>query len=164
LALELDESDQKVVDAVEQHGFFSQGVFEGSEGPAFRYSVGFWETLRSPEVIIFGLDLTLMHNMLWEMFRQIKSGAELADETRWSELIEGFDCIARRVHPSQVGEYLTYALWYRRLRSQQANDLQAYQLFWPGKQQGLYPWERDCVQFVRDNQPLLYLPRETGIA
>lgn len=160
----LDAADQELVDNVQEHGFHSMGVHADTEVPGFRYSIGFWETLGSPEVIIFGLDLKLMHNMLWEMFRQIKSGARLADGARWSELIEGFDCISRPVHPSQMREHFGYALWYRRYRKQNVQDLQAYQLFWPGRQQGLYPWDPDCVQEVRDHQPTLYLPREIGLA
>ena len=42
--------------------------------------------------------------------------------------------------------------------------MRAYQLFWPGAEQGLFPWEKGCVQFVRDCQPSLYLPRVVGIA
>jgi hypothetical protein len=75
----LEPEDQRVVDKVEEFGFFSQGVLAEGAQPAFRYSVGFWESLNSPEVIIFGLPLDLMHSMLWEMFRQIKSGKTLSD-------------------------------------------------------------------------------------
>lgn len=42
--------------------------------------------------------------------------------------------------------------------------LQAYQVFWPGAVQGLFPWESECVDEVRELQPLLYLPRVTGLA
>lgn len=160
----LDAADQNILDDVKVHGFHSMGVHADAEGPEFRYSVGFWETLGSPEVITFGLDLKLMHNMLWGMFRQLKAGARLVDGARWSELIEGFDCISRPVHHSQMREYFGYALWYRHYRKHDAQDLQAYQLFWPGTEQGLYPWDPGCVDEVRDYQPALYLPREIGLA
>lgn len=160
----IDKYDQKMVDAIEKHGFFGQGVLADKESPAFRYSVGFWESVKAPEVIIFGLDLNLMHDMLWEMFRKLRGGRRLEDGARWSDLIDGYDCVSRPVHPSQMREYFGYALWYRRYRNQPKEVLSAYQLFWPGVNQRLYPWERDCDQLVRDRQPRLYLPRETGLA
>ncbi len=160
----LDAIDQKVVDDVAAHGFHSMGVGAGDGEPQFRYSVGFWESLGSPEVLIFGLDFKLMHSMLWEIFRQIKAGSALEDGKRYVGLLEGYDCIARPVHQSQHGEYFGFALWYRRYRNVDPSALEAYQLFWPGVEQRLFPWERGCVDEVRSAQPLLYLPRETGLA
>ena len=159
----LDAADQRVVDAIEEHGFFSQGVLADANGPVFRYSIGFWESLRAPEVIIFGLDLQLMHNMLWTAFRQIKAGTTLVGGYKMSGLIEGFDCVARPVHPTQVKAHFGVGLWYRRYRGADDN-LQAFQLFWPGKVEGLYPWEAGCPAEVRALQPQLYLPLEAGLA
>jgi hypothetical protein len=165
VTVSLDPEDRRIVDKVEEFGFFSQGVLAEGDQPEFRYSVGFWESLKSPEVIIFGLPLDLMHNMLWEMFRQIKAGKTLSDGARWSDLIAGHDCISRPVHPSQFAEHIGFALWYRRLRTGNAEGLSAYQLFWPGKRQGLYPWQDGCDQTVRECQPALYLPRDVvGLA
>jgi len=155
----LDPEDQRIVDDVEEFGFHSLGVLNDGDHPEFCYSVGFWETLRSPEVIVFGLPLDLMHRMLWGMFRQIKAGKTLSDGARWSDLIEGYDCISRPVHSSQFTLYIGSALWYRRLRAGNSQGLRAYQLFWPSKNQELYPWQDGCDQNVRDRQPALYLPR-----
>lgn len=160
----LNDSDLKVIADVEQHGFHSVGVFEDDEGPGFQYSVGFGETLGSPEVIVFGLKRDVMHNMLWSMFRQIKDGAKLSEGSKWSDLIEGHDCIARAVHPSQFSEYLGYCLWYDRHCRRAPLGNGVYQLFWPGRAQGLFPWERGCMNEVSERQPPLYLPRETGLA
>jgi hypothetical protein len=153
----LDPEDQAVADNVETYGFHSVGVFAEGDDPAFRYSVGFWESLES-------LPLDLMHNMIWEIFRQLKTGKRLQDGERWSDLIEGFDCVSRPVHPTQMNEYFGVGLWYRRYRTRRRDGLCAFQLFWPGKLQGLYPWEEGCNSAVRDHQPALYLPQAVGIA
>lgn len=163
--MSLDPDDQRLVDQIEEFGFFSQGVFAEGDQPAFRYSVGFWETLKCPEIIVFGLPLDLMHSVVWEMFRQITAGKALADGALWSDLIEGHDCVSRPVHPSQIREHFGFALWYRNFRTGSVEGLDAYQLFWPGKLQGLYPWQDGCDQTVRDCQPALYLPRDVvGLA
>lgn len=155
----LDPKEQKLVENVRDYGFHSMNVHADDEGPGFRYSIGFWESVAAPELIIFGLDPKLMHNMLWEIFRQIKAGAKPLDGARWPNLIEGFDCVSRPVHSSQMPEYFGFAIWYKRYRGHDANDLQAFQLFWPGAVQGLYPWEQGCSPDVIDHQPALYLPR-----
>lgn len=162
----MDDYEQRIIDDISEHGWFCVSVFDGKESPDFSYSVGFWETLESPELVVYGLPLKLMHSMLWSAFRQIQSRKlKIGDGVRWSGLIEGFDCISRPVHRSQIcRDTLNSALWYRRHRKGSDHDLSAYQLFWPGKLDGLFPWESGCSDIVRESQPLLYLPRETGVA
>ena len=159
----LDQSEQQIVDDVAEHGFHSMGVGEGDGEPSFRYSIGFWETLRSPEVLTFGLPFGLMHDMLWEMFRQIKGGARLVDGARFANVLDGCDCIVRPIHRTQI-DHLGFAMWYHGHRGLDPRELRAFQLFWPGKKQGLFPWDRGCAKGVKDSQPLLYLPRKTGVA
>jgi hypothetical protein len=162
----LTDYEERIVDNVREHGWYCVAVFGETEGSEFAYSVGFWETLRVPELIILGLPVKLMHSMLWSAFRQIKAQKILvADGVRWPDLIEGFDCISRPVHPTQVSrEKFNSALWYRRYRTGLDEDLEAFQLFWPGAKDGLFPWEVGCSDLVREYQQQLYLPYETGIA
>ena len=65
---------------------------------------------------------------------------------------------------SQLRNNFGIALWYEHYRQRDPGMLLAYQLFWPGLQQGLFPWDADCVEDVREYQPALYLPREVGLA
>jgi len=162
----LTEMQQQIVDGVQEHGWFSISVFEDEEGPSFSYTIGLWETLAVPEIVICGLPRKLMHNMLWEAFHQLKSGKmRLEDHARWSGLIEGFDCISRPVHPDHIGpDYFSQSLWYRRFRSGSDLGLTGFQLFWPSKTTGLFPWEDGCSEEVRNWQPLLYFPKKTGQA
>jgi hypothetical protein len=106
-----------------------------------------------------------MHSMLWTVFRKIRDGAVLSEGARWSGLIEGFDCITRRVHPSRITrEHFNSALWYWGNRTQHGAELQAYQIFWPGAVDGLFPWETGSSPIVRNRQPALYLPDIVGQA
>ena len=150
---------QDLVDDVKKHGWYAVFVATGEDEPSFGYSVGFWESLDAPDVIIFGLPPKLTHSMLWELFRQLKLGQKLEDGGRWPDLIAGYDCVSRLVHPSQTPKYLLSAIWYRKHRLGSA-DIEAYQIFWPGKGAGLFPWEPECSDYVRESQPALYLPRE----
>lgn len=160
----IDPGDQKVVDDVAEHGWHCVHITADEEGPNFSFSVGWWETLGTPETIVFGLRREVHHNLLWILYQQIQNGLRIADGLRISGLLEGFECIARRVDLSQMSDHFGYALWYRALRLKTSDGLEAFQIFWPGKVDGLYPWEAGCSQIVRDHQPLLYLPKETGLA
>jgi hypothetical protein len=161
----LRDYEQSIIDNVARYGWQCTKVFDpdGTE-PGFAYSIGFWETLCAPELIMFGLDVEMMHELLWLMYHQLKEGAQLADGARWPGLLEGFDCISRPVHPSQLKiDYFNSALWYRHHRTG-SEALHAYQIFWPSAVDGLFPWEAGADAGVRDAQPLLYLPDEHGLA
>ena len=161
-----DADDLHVIDMIAEHGWNCIAVSADDDGPGFAYTMGFWETLGAPEFVVCGLPNELMHGMLWTTFRQIRDGNTGSyDNRRWSDLISDFDCISRAVHPSQIGcDYFSYSMWYRRYRAGPDAGLTAYQLFWPGKLTGLFPWEKGCSEEVRGLQPQLYLPRESGIA
>lgn len=160
----LDHSEQKTVDDIAKHGWHCIHVGEGNGEPNFSYSVGWWENAASPEAIIFGLPRKLQHSMLWEVFRQIRAGKKFVDGSKWANLIEGHECIARLVHETQLREYFGLAIWYRHFKTNSVAGLTAYQIFWPSKEQGIFPWQSGCHQSVRDCQPLLYLPRSVGNA
>ncbi len=158
--------EQRVLNCVEEYGWFGLSVGSGGEHePGFTYSVGFVETLKCPEFIVFGLPAKLSHAMLWEVFRQIRDGVSPQDGQRWSDVLDEYECVSRAVHPSQiVREHFNSALWYARHAGRPADSLQAFQLFWPGVEQRLFPWENGCDRSVVDAQPALYLPRNVGLA
>jgi hypothetical protein len=161
----LSDYEQSIIDNVAEHGWFCVSVFGDEPHDTFAYSVGFGATLDAPECIIFSLPLKLMHSVLWSVFRKLQDGAQFAAGQRWPDLIEGFDCIARPVHPTQITrEHFNSALWYWGDPAEHGESMQAFQFVWPGAQQGLFPWEPNCNEFVIRSQPALYLPREEGPA
>jgi hypothetical protein len=159
----LDPYERDLLDNVEKFGWQCISVAADDGAPSFSYTIGFWESLCTPELVIFGLDFDLMHAMLWEMYRHLKAGAQLADGARWP-ILEGFDCISRQVHASNVQpDYLNSAIWYRHLKTGD-ESLEVFQLFWPSAEQGLFPWEEGCDPLVGACQPLLYLPADANPA
>ena len=151
------EHEQNMLADIEEHGFQSKGVFDpDGNDPNFCYSIGFTKTLEAPEFIVFGLDLELMHNMLWEVFRQVQAGAKPEHGMRWADVLEGFDCISLKAdHPELLTEYSTSANWFWKDQVNEGHP-PIYQLVWPGAQQGLFPWEEDCDPYVIEMQPKLW--------
>ena len=144
---------------VAEHGWHCTTVIDpDGVSPDFAYSVGFRETLGMPELIVFGLSSELMHAMLWNAFRDLQAGKEIKDGDRWSGLLARFDCVARAVHPTNLTrEYFNSALWYHGDPSIHG-PLLAFQIVWPGAEDGLFPWDTGSDPFVCEIQPPLYLP------
>ncbi|MEM6538959.1 MAG: DUF4262 domain-containing protein [Pseudomonadota bacterium] len=152
------EYEHKLLSTIDKHGWQFTFVFDpdGKE-PDFGYSVGFTRTLNAPEFIVFGLPKELMSSMLWEVYRQIKGGAEPKDGMKWVGLLDGFNCISRRaIHQELHKEYTVSANWLWH-KSGNAGAPEVFQLVWPGAAQGLFPWEKGCVQDVIDAQPALWV-------
>ena len=154
----LEPGEQRVVDDIAAYGWHCTLVPEDEEGPGFSYSIGLGDTLGAPELIVFGLKHKLMHTMIWQAFHQIKEGRKIEADARYLELIGDFPCITKPVHPSWHREYFGYALWYYRYRNKLA-EFRAFQIFWPGKLDGLFPWEDGVDEYVAWCQPRLYFPK-----
>ena len=155
--MSLSEYETKLLANVEEHGWQASHVFDpDGNDPDFTYSVGFTKSLHMPEFIIFGLNRELMHNMLWEIYHQLKAGAVPEDGMRWQGLLEGFDCISKKAdHPDLFKEYTTSANWLWKRQKRDGNP-EIYQMVWPGAQQGLFPWEPDCDPYVISQQSALW--------
>jgi len=155
----LDVHEQKCVDDIHEYGCHVMQISAEDEDTQYSFSVGFPVSVKQPEVIVFGLNRQLMHSMINEMRRQCAEGLVMLDGLRVADLIEGFDCILRYVtDKNAIKDHFGWAVWYH--RSQRGVELtEAYQIVWPGKQQGLYPWEEGCDEFVITHQPALYEKR-----
>jgi hypothetical protein len=162
---ELSDYEQKLIDAISEHGWQCTSVFDpNGNDPNFSYSIGFTSTLGAPEFIIFGLDIELMHAMLWEVFSQIKDGKTVVEDDCWSGVLGSFDCIAKEAHPTNiVRENANSAMWYWWQTGHEGKP-PLYQLFWPGAVDGYFPWDPECSDYVRSLQPLLYLPADQASA
>lgn len=154
---ELDEFEQKILRNVREHGCHVNCVFDPDENrPAFAYSVGFPQTVGQPEVIVFGLSLRLMQSMINDTLQQCRDGLLLRDWGVVDGLLEDHKCILREVRQEYiVREYLNSAMWHHR-RTTGAPLGAVMQLVWPGKINGLFPWEPGCAEEVRDAQLALY--------
>jgi hypothetical protein len=161
--MSLTDYERELIRNVAEFGWQCLSVGAGDDEPGFSYTIGLWETFGAPELIVFGLDSGLMYEMLACMVDALRRGARVDEGARWP-LLRNHDCISRRVHPSQINrDHFNSALWYRRHRGE-APPLEAYQLFWPGVEDGLFPWEAGCSARVRELQPRLDLPAEHGLA
>lgn len=142
------DAEQKIIDDVKEHGWHVMKVMEEAGLPPFAYSIGFFENYRHPEIIVFGLDLDLMHAMINFAGQDIKNGKRFESRGFYSDLIASYDCWFTDVpveHCSKAG----WAVWYYKNR-----DFPLRQCIWPTTQ-GIYPWEKDYPKDLHKRQPIL---------
>ncbi len=104
-------------------------------GYGFAYSIGLARTYGQPEVACFGLDLDVTHSMINELRDRMDQGSRFADGQSVSGLIEGYDCVLKRMQPTKYRDYLGYALWFY-----EGEGFDVLQIVWPDKQ-ARYPWD-----------------------
>ncbi|MBV7264853.1 DUF4262 domain-containing protein [Erythrobacter ani] len=153
----LNEFEERILQNIADHGCQVNHVFDpDGASPRFSYSVGLPKTVGQPEVIVFGLKNDVMHSMINALLDQCRSGLELQDGLIIDDLLDDYECVAKKVLPENiVSDWFASAIWYERYRTGQ-NMSAAFQIVWPGVQQRLFPWEATCDETVIDAQPALY--------
>lgn len=150
----LDRFEQKVVDCVEEYGWFGLSVAPraDSDDPEewFTYTIGLPKSHGWPELICFGLPSDTAHGILTDAIAECEArairpsaGLELTDTLR--------DCSALFVDASAIpDEYFGSATWYARHVGTPAPP-ERLQLLWPDKA-GRFRDDPDCSAEVRQMQ------------
>jgi hypothetical protein len=150
----LNDYEQKLIKNVRDYGCQVVSVSDAEgESISFSYSVGFWETVSQPEVIILGLRSGAAYSAIIETLRQCHRGLVLRDGQWIDGLMEDVVFMVREVDRRHlVAEYFNSALWYHRYRT--GTELAAaVQLVWPD---GAWPWEPGATDELLEEQPALY--------
>jgi hypothetical protein len=142
----LDEQERTFVEAVETHGWFRTSVMAEDEHPSFSYTTGFTLTLGAPEVLIHSLRSDLAHDVLWDLFRDLKAGKRLVLGRPLDDILGNhracFFAVARRHYRDHLG----WSRWFYG-----GDPFDCLQLVWPDRDD-VFPWEPGFDAAMRDNQ------------
>lgn len=144
-----DEHDRQLLADVEQYGWHVIAVEEDEEGPAFAFSIGLNHNFDHPEVILFGLPVSVMHQIVNGVGGKIKSGEKFDHLDESGDIPEGYNVCFRTVERQHYREYLGYARWFY-----QGDDFPALQCVWPDSSHR-YPWDAEAVSDFLRRQPVL---------
>jgi len=145
-----DDFDRELLANVKEYGWHVMGVKEDEQGPAFAYSIGMYQTLDRPEVIIFGLAFDVMHPLINGIGQQIRAGNRFDDLDEAEDIVEGYNVMFRSVLLRHYQEYFGYARWFY-----QGDDFPVLQCVWPDGQHR-YPWHPECPEAIKKRQPVLW--------
>ena len=149
-----DKHDEKLLADIEEYGWHLVAINDAEEEPDYVFSVGMFHTLGKPEICIFGLsETTVMGEILNNIGQLMRDGQEFTDGTISDEILEGFNCVFRKVNPEMYEEYFGYARWYY-----EGDDFPMLQCVWPDKN-GKFPGEREFDSAYLPAQPIMATKR-----
>ena len=144
-----DESEQKLIDDVAEHGWHCVHIMAEDEHVAYSFTVGLYETYGHPELIIVGLSPGVSHQILSIVADAARVGVPLDLARSTDALINHYSCCFAEVPLSEYYEHVGFASWYY-----QGNNFPLYQIVWPSKS-GQFPWHSQASLEFRAAQPML---------
>ena len=134
---------------IRKHGWFV-AKFEGTAYlPSFAYTIGLLESFQHSELIVFGLDLNVLHGIINHVGSYIRDHGPLISKQRYSNFIESHQVQFVDIDSRNIKDYFGYALSYY-----DTDNIRAMQLVWPDSQ-GRFPWETKFDEGLLLRQPLL---------
>jgi hypothetical protein len=105
-------AEKKIVSDVEKYGFHVAQIPGDGYSPSFAYTIGLYKTYGYPELICFGLNLDLLHSVLW-------SGKELLDKQPipdqsigYPDFLGDYDVRLLTVDKAWYKYYFGYGIWF----------------------------------------------------
>ena len=145
---EIDPADRDFLAHIRKHGWFGTRVFDpDKQEPDFTYSTGFFHGLGHPEIIVFSLPQQVSHDILWNIYRDIREGNAPKPETRLSGIFGNHQAVLLPVSRDFYAEYLGSSRWFYC-----GDDFPCLQLVWPDRA-GLFPWQPDFDPAFASDQP-----------
>ncbi len=142
----MNNADQKLLADIQAHGWHFVHVRGDDQGPPYSFTVGLYRTHGHPELMVMGLEPEVSHPIMGLAVEQIKQGHVYKDGFRDDTLLDGVDCLLRKIPPEAHRKYLGYNVWFYKDRPE---GFPALQVLWPDSQ-GRYPgqegFEMDAMQ------------------
>ncbi|MBU6373907.1 MAG: DUF4262 domain-containing protein [Alphaproteobacteria bacterium] len=139
----LDEDEREFVAQIRTHGWFGTHIYAEGDASGFSFTTGFCVTLNHPEVIVFGLDGEIAHDVLWDVFRDVRDGRPLRAGVRLDGVLADLPIYVFPVDVRHYEDHLGWSRWFY------AGDaFPCLQLVWPDAA-GVFPWEPEFTpEFV----------------
>jgi Domain of unknown function (DUF4262) len=116
--------------------------------PVCAFTIGLVTTYGHPEIVVFGLPPEVAVGLLEALEEDLEDGTRFATDRRYDNLLRGYACMFRPVHPDNVG------MFEAAVRYHGGRDFPILQVFWPDRQ-GRFPWEAGVRDGFRQLQPVL---------
>src|SRR5262249_711689 len=107
-----DDGERKVLADIAKHGWHCLNILEEDGLPSFAFTIGLFQTLQHPELIIFGLNRHLAHQILGIVATGLAEGRRLDLTQPTEDLLEKGSCVFVEVPRSQYREHVGFARWY----------------------------------------------------
>lgn len=145
---ELDQTERDFLSQLRKHGWFGTRVFDPEkQEPEFTYTTGFFHGLNYPEIIVFSLPKQVSHDILWDIYRDIREGNGPKSGAKLSGIFGNNQAVLLPVSRHFYAEHLGWSRWFYR-----DYDFPCLQLIWPDRA-GIFPWEPNFDPAFASEQP-----------
>lgn len=141
--------DEKLIRDIENHGFAVIMIEATDYLPSFGFTIGLWKKFNHPELICFGLPVTILHQVLNVGGELVKTGSQLQPGIDYEDFFENGTSHVVPVDPRNIKDYFGYAIWFN-----ETSSFPALQLVWTDRN-NKYPWESGFESAYKFIQPLL---------
>lgn len=147
-------ADQKFLDNVEKFGWVVQIIHpdDPETEPMFHYSCGIYRRTGKPEIIVFGLPVSVGQFLVNEYGNRVAAGETFKPGERYEGFVGNWPVIfADNLDQKAALQHLTWTDWYydRKL-------FPIVQCVLPDPTNGKFPWEEGCSERTLKAQPLLF--------
>jgi hypothetical protein len=139
---------ERVAEAIDACGWAVVRIDAEAQEPAYAYSVGLHSTFAHPEVIVFGLDLDVLHRIVNTIGEAVKTGERFEVGDADDRVLEGYRCAFREVAAAAESAYMGILISYC------GHEVPALQCIWPDRE-GRFPWQVGVDAEFRERQPML---------
>lgn len=140
--------EQQIRSIVQTHGWAVIRV-EGDDLEAdYAYSIGLFEGMQHPEIIIFGLPLDTMQQIINSIGEEVRKGKVFSAGSTSEDVLDGYLCAFREVAPAAVRYYMGGAVEYY------GGEVASLHCIWPDRR-GRFPWDPEASATFRQLQPML---------
>jgi len=150
----VDEVDRRVRSDVDAHGWHVVKIMGDDRAPPWAFTIGLEHSFSHPEVLIFGMELELLHRLLNHVGALVRTGRRFDDVERPAGVLEKHPPAFRPVLARWHGAFVGNAAWFYRER-----PFRVLQCFWPDAA-GHLPWDANFDPAWAGRQPLLFLDDE----
>ncbi|MCA9513015.1 MAG: DUF4262 domain-containing protein, partial [Myxococcales bacterium] len=146
----MDEIDLRVRRDVDTFGWHVAKIAGDDAAPPWAFSIGLEERFAHPEVVVFGMELDVLHRLVNHVGDEVRRGRVFVDGERAERVLAHHPPVFRSVRPCWHEAFLGNAGWFYRGR-----PFRALQCFWPDAN-GALPWEPGFDAAWQGRQPFLF--------
>jgi len=150
----MDEADLRVRSDIDQYGWHVAKISGDDQAPPWAFTIGLEHNFTHPEILVFGMELELLHSLLNHIGEQVKEGRQFEHDERPEGVLAQNPPALRAVAERWHGAFVGNAAWFYQERS-----FRVLQCFWPDAS-GALPWEPHFDPEWQGRQPLLFLDDE----
>lgn len=145
----LEPALQKLLDDVDEYGVHIVHITVEADCPAYSFTVGMFESFAQPELIVFGLEEAVAHELLNAAADEADEGRQYLDGSKHDGLLVDYPVRFITVPKVHYAEHLGLAMW-----AYEGDGFPCVQMVWPDKQ-GRWPWQPGVREGFAKSQPVL---------